>query len=148
MRRIFEDKGQLCECCWYSKILIFSVSRLIFRNFVVIVSFLELLQQQLFNGEMIITFFIPLISLSQRMIGGFTKKHFTRFQSDFNCILIRLLSCVVFMCENFDKSFFNFLWLGYPPGMKKNFLSPIFVFLLLFDRVRCADHENLVFIEN
>ena len=69
------------------------------------------------------------------------------FDSDFICILIRILPWVFLQGQNIEIWLFIFLCLGTPSGIEKKFLSVILISCGYFDRTRCVDHEYHIFIK-
>ena len=89
-----------------------------------------------------------LINIShKRRIGGFPIFRPKISGPDFICVLIRALRWVFLRGQNFKIPLFSFLCLGYPPGMKKKFLSFIFLSYIYFNRTHCADYEYHIFIK-
>ena len=83
----------------------------------------------------------------QRRSRSFTIFHFTKFVSDFICILIRVLPWAFLQGQNIKIWLFIFLCLGYPSGIEKNFLSVSLISYSDFNRTRRADHEYHIFIK-
>ena len=93
-----------------------------------------------------ITYDLPLI-LIERRIGGFLIFRPKRSGPDFLWVLIRALCWVFLRGQNFEIPLFDFLCLGYPPGVKKQFLSFIFLSYIYFNRTHCADYEYHIFLK-
>ncbi len=79
--------------------------------------------------------------------GGSIIFHFTKFDPDFICILIRPPRWVFLPTQNIEILLLDFLWLGSPPGMKKTFWSLILLGSVFFNGTRGADHKYYIFIK-
>ena len=84
---------------------------------------------------------------TERMSGGFTIFHFTRFERKDTCTFIGVSSWLFLSGQNFEIRLLKFSCLGYPPGIEKNFFSFFDTFYLQSDRARRADQEYGIFIE-